>query len=130
MAEEIVIGLFGTFGDAEDVRHRLQYEGVPAADIEVRILRKVEYHPESMAPHREESFIDWIFGTDLPEKYVTLVRNGETAVCVRAHSQHEADIAANTMHQFAPIDVDIVRPGEQGEILRREQAAGGTGNPV
>jgi hypothetical protein len=127
MATQIVIGLFATLGDAEDVRHRLAYEGVPQSDIELKVLRKVEHRPESLAPKREESFIDWIFGTDLPEKYVTLVRNGETAVCVRAHSDEEAAIAANTMRQFAPLDVDTVRPEQEGEILRREQAAGSPG---
>lgn len=130
MAIEIVIGLFASLGDAEDVRHRLQFEGVPAIDIELKVLRKVERRPESLAPKREESFIDWIFGTDLPEKYVTLLHNGETAVCVRAHSHTETEVAVNTMRQFAPLDVDTVRPEEEGEVLRREQATGSAEKPA
>jgi hypothetical protein len=117
MPDQVVIGVYPTLGDAEDVRTRLVYEGVPAADIAIKVLRKVEEKPDTLAPKREENFIDWIFGTDLPEKYMNLIRNGETAICVRARTAGEAEIATNTMRQFAPLDVDCVSPAAEAAAL-------------
>jgi hypothetical protein len=122
MPDQVVIGVFPTLGDAEDVRTRLVYEGVPGVDIAIRVLKAVEEKHKTLAPKREENFIDWIFGTDLPEKYVRLIRNGETAVCVRARTAEEAEVATNTMRQFAPLDVDCVTPGEEAAALDAAKA--------
>ncbi len=127
MPEAMVIGLFDTLGDADDVRNRLKREGVPEGDIHLRLLREIEPLPPSMAAESEENFIDWFFGTTVAPRYATMVHNGETAVCVEVHSDEEAEIAVNTMRQFAPIDVGVVSSAEEKNVLRAAQEAGPPG---
>ncbi len=123
MAEQIVIGLFDGLGTADDVRNRLVYEGVPEADIALRVLKQVEPMPPSMAPETSKFAIDVLFSTTVREKYAPPIRNGETAVCVRAHSEEEAETAINTMRQFAPIEVDRLEPPEEEALLQEKAAA-------
>lgn len=127
MSNDIAIGLFRTLGDAQDVRNRLLYEGVAAADIELRVLGKSATIPPELTPQMMDSFMDWFFGEDLPEKYGMLVTNGETAVCVRTRSEQDFEIAADTMRQFAPLDIDRVSPAEEEAFLGEHQKAGPSG---
>jgi hypothetical protein len=125
MPNEIAIGLFRTFGDAEDVRNRLVYDGTPAADIELRRLAKHATIPPQDTPQTMLSFMDWLFGDDLPEKYGVHVTNGETAVCVRTRSEEEMTAALDTMRQYAPLELDRVAPPDEEPFLdkERQQAA-------
>jgi hypothetical protein len=124
MAARIVIGLFDAIGTAEDVRHRLIYEGVSDADIGLRVLKEVEPMPPSMAPETSKFAVDILFSTTISEKYAPLIHNGETAVCVHAQSDEEAETAINTMRQFAPIEVDCLDPAEEPSfIAERAKAA-------
>lgn len=127
MPEQIVIGLFPSLGNAEDVRNRLKYEGVAEDKIALKVLKPVEPRPRSLAPDRQENFLDRIFGTDLPEKYVKLVRNGETAVCVRVSSDAEYEVAANTMRQYAPLHIELVAPDEKAQLLEEERRSDTSG---
>jgi hypothetical protein len=123
MAERIVIGLFDAIGTAEDVRNRLIYEGVPEADIGLRVLKQVEPLPSSMAPETSKFAVDILFSTTISEKYAPLIHNGETAVCVRAQSDEELETAINTMRQFAPIEVDRLAPADEEALLQEKAAA-------
>ena len=123
MAERIVIGLFDAIGTAEDVRNRLIYEGVPDADIALRVLRQTEPMPPSMVVETSKFAVDILFSTTVREKYAPLVHNGETAVCVHAQSDAELETAINTMRQFAPIEVDRLALTEAEEALLKEKAA-------
>ena len=123
MAERIVVGLFEAIGTAEDVRNRLIYEGVSDADIGLRVLKEVEPLPPSMAPETSKFAVDILFSTTVNEKYAPLIHNGETAVCVHAQSDEEAETAINTMRQFAPIEVDRLALPEEEEALLKEKAA-------
>ena len=123
MAERIVIGLFDAIGTAEDVRNRLIYEGVPDADIALRVLRQTEPMPPSMVVETSKFAVDILFSTTVREKYAPLVHNGETAVCVHAQSDAELETAINTMRQFAPIEVDRLALTEEEEALLKEKAA-------
>jgi hypothetical protein len=124
MAERIVVGLFDAIGTAEDVRNRLIYEGVSDADIGLRVLKGVEPLPPSMAPETSKFAIDILFSTTINEKYAPLIHNGETAVCVHAQSDEEAETALNTMRQFAPIEVDCLDPAEEPSfVAERAKAA-------
>jgi hypothetical protein len=124
MAARIVIGLFDAIGTAEDVHHRLIYEGVSDADIGLRVLKEVEPMPPSMAPETSKFAVDILFSTTISEKYAPLIHNGETAVCVHAQSDEEAETAINTMRQFAPIEVDCLDPAEEPSfIAERAKAA-------
>jgi hypothetical protein len=122
MSEQVVIGLFDGIGTAEDVRNRLKGEGVAESDIQLRVLKKVEPIPPSMAPETHEFAIDILFGSTF-DKYRTLIRNGETAVCVWTRSEDEAEAAVDTMRQYAPIEIDRVSPEEKTALLRRKADA-------
>ena len=123
MAERIVVGLFDAIGTAEDVRNRLIYEGVPDADIGLRVMKQVEPLPPSMAPETNKFAVDILFSTTVSEKYAPLIRNGETAVCVHAQSEEEAEVAINTMRQFAPIEVDCLDPAEEPSFVAEHAKA-------
>ncbi|HWG79742.1 MAG TPA: hypothetical protein VN681_08215 [Stellaceae bacterium] len=126
MAERIVIGLFDAIGTAEDVRNRLIYEGVPEADIDLRVLKQVEPLPPSMAPETSKFAVDILLTTTVREKYAPLIHNGETAVGVRAHSDEEVETAINTMRQFAPIEIDSLDPAEEPSFVAAHAQAAKT----
>ena len=121
MAERIVIGLFEAIGTAEDVRNRLIYEGVPDADIALRVLTQAEPMPPSMAVETSKFGVDMLFSTTVREKYAPLIHNGETAVCVHAQSDAELETAINTMRQFAPLEVDCLDPSEEHAFVAEHQ---------
>jgi hypothetical protein len=121
MAEKIVVGVFSALGEATNTRHRLEYEGVPAADIAVRILKETEKRPESLAPGGVEGPFDWLFGTDLPGRYVDIIHNGETALAVRARSDEEAEVRRDIVGLFQPLRVEVI------EVSRTESLAPPTG---
>jgi hypothetical protein len=123
MAAKIVIGLFEALGTAEDVRNRLKYEGVPDGDIALRVLRQAEPMPPSMAPETSKFAVDILFSTTVREKYAPLIRNGETAVCVRAATPDEAETAINTMRQFAPLEIDCLDPAEEPAFVAEQERA-------
>lgn len=110
MPSEIVIGLFRTFGTAEDVRTRLVYDGVPEADIELRRLARDTLIPPDEMPQSTLSFVDWLFDKDMPQRYGMHITNGETAVCVRGRDPRQRDEAITVMRFFAPLDIDVVTP--------------------
>ncbi len=118
MADEMVVGLFDAIGTAEDVRNRLVYEGVPASDIELRVLRTTEPLPPSMAAETHRFAIDPFYSTTLWEKYRPRIRNGETAVLVRIRSAEEFETTANTMRQYAPMEIDRLSSEEAPGLLR------------
>lgn len=122
MPDTIAIGIFRTFGRAEDVRARLIHEGVPEHDIELRRLAKDTTLPPRATPQTMISFLDWCFGDDLPERYGVHVTNGETLVGVRGGSEAEAEKALAVMEIFAPLHVERVAPKESA--LPRPPAAG------
>ncbi len=123
MAEEMVVGLFEALGTAEDVRNRLIYEGVPGSDIELRVLRKVEPLPPSLDLEGHAFGIEPFYRSKAWERYRLLIRNGETAVLVRVRSAEELETTANTMRQYAPIEIDRLAPGEEEPLLRERGAA-------
>ncbi|HKW55624.1 MAG TPA: hypothetical protein VJO12_18185 [Stellaceae bacterium] len=123
MAERIVVGLFDAIGTAEDVRNRLIYEGVSDADIGLRVLKEAEPMPPTMAPETSKFAVDILFSTTVSEKYAPLIHNGETAVCVHAQSDDEAETAINTMRQFAPIEVDCLDPAEERALVAEHERA-------
>jgi hypothetical protein len=121
MTEQIVVALFSALGEATNARHRLEYEGVPAADIAVRVLKETEERPESLAPGGVEGPFDWLFGTDLPGRYVDVMHNGETVLAVRARSDEEAEIRRDIVNLFMPLRLDVIEvPQHETLATRRE----------
>ena len=103
MPDAFAIGVFRTLGAAEDARARLVHEGVPEADIEVRRLARDAVIPARDTPKTMVSFLDWLFGTDLTERYGVHVTNGETVLGVCGRSEAEIERALAVMRLFAPL---------------------------
>jgi hypothetical protein len=123
MPQEIVVGLFRTEGTAEDVRNRLLQQGVPAEDIELRQLAHDTVLPPKVVQQGMFSFMDWLFGEDLPQRYGVHVTNGETALSVRGRDAAEREATIATMRLFAPLTIDVVSAPQ--EAAAAQSASGG-----
>ena len=111
MAEKIVVGLFEAKGIAEDVRNRLVTEGLPRAAINVLLLRETAPLPSYMEAEMAALEIDPLLWGNVRETFAPYIRNGETAVLVRAEGEATVDAVIDTMRQFAPLQI-IVTPAE------------------
>ena len=116
MALKFVVGLFQSQGIAEDACNRLIYEGVPAEYVSQLLLHETAPLPGAMTPEIEALSVDPLVVGNVRESYAPFIRNGETAVFVRAHSEDEVDLAIGTIRQYAPIKIKVVTPSE-GEPL-------------
>ncbi len=112
MALKFVVGLFESNGIAEDAINRLRYEGVPDSDIFAMLLRETAPLPGAAAPAVEVLSVDPLILGHVRETYAPFIRNGETAVFVRAQSEAEVDLAIDTIRQYAPIKIKVVAPTE------------------
>lgn len=106
MRKQLVVGIYRALGEAQDAYHRLVYEGLPEDDVRLRVLKEATYFPGTLARGREESFWDYLLGSDLPERHVKLLHNGETAVYVRAESGADATWIADILTLYNPLDID------------------------
>ena len=109
---KFVVGLFESRGIAEDACNRLQYEGVPPADISLLLMHEIAAMPAAMTPELAALEVDPFIVGDVRESCAPYIRNGETAVFVRAHSEDEVDLAVATIRQYAPIKIRVVASGE------------------
>ena len=92
MALKFVVGLFESKGIAEDAINRLRYEGVPDSNIFPMLMRETALLPAAVAPAIEALSVDPLILGNVRETYAPFIRNGETAVFVRAHSEDEVDL--------------------------------------
>lgn len=111
MAERIVVGLFEAGGIAEDVRNRLVTEGLEPADMNLLTLRETAPRPSYMEAEVAALEIDPLLWGNVRETFAPYIRNGETAVFVRAEGEDSVDVIITTMRQFAPVQI-IVTPAE------------------
>ena len=109
---KFVVGLFETKGIAEDACNRLKYEGVPPAQISLLRMHETAAVPAAMTPELAALEVDPFIVGDVRESYAPYIRNGETAVFVRAHSEAEVDLAVDTIRQYSPIKIKVVTPTE------------------
>jgi hypothetical protein len=112
MSVKFVVGLFESKGIAEDAINRLSYEGVPESDIFAMLMRETAPLPAAVAPTVDALSVDPLILGNVRESYAPFIRNGETAVFVRAHSEAEIDLAVDTIRQYAPIKIKVVAPSE------------------
>ena len=112
MALKFVVGLFESKGIAEDAINRLRYEGVPDANIFAMLMRETAPLPAAVAPAVEALSVDPLILGNVRESYAPFIRNGETAVFVRTHSEAEVDLAVDTIRQYAPIKIKVVTQTE------------------
>jgi hypothetical protein len=112
MALRFVVALFESKGIAEDSCNRLRTEGVPAADISLLLLRETAPLPAPVEPAIEALSVDPLLVGKVRESFAPFIRNGETAVFVRAHSEAEIDLAVDTVRQYAPLRIRVVSADE------------------
>jgi hypothetical protein len=113
MALKFVVGLFESKGIAEDAVNRLKYEGVPATNVSVLLMHETTAGvPAVMTPELAALEVDPFVVGNVRETYAPFIRNGETAVFVRAHTEDEVDVAVATIRLYAPIKIKVVASGE------------------
>jgi hypothetical protein len=112
MALKFVVGLFESRGIAEDACHRLVTEGMPEARISLLLLHETAPVPAAVKPELEALSVDPMVVGDVRKTYAPFIRNGETAVFVRAHSEEEIDLAVDTIRQYSPIKIRVVAAEE------------------
>ena len=109
MAVKFVVGLFPSKGIAEDACNRLRTEGVPAQDIALLMLRQTApaREVESVQDELAALSVDPLVIGNTRDTFAPYIRNGETAVFVRAHSEADVELASGTIRQYAPIRIEV-----------------------
>jgi hypothetical protein len=115
MASRVVVGLFHSSGIAEDACHRLRTEGVASRDIALRVLKEVAPIPPTMEPEVEALSVDPRVLGNVRDSFARFIRNGETAVFVRALADEQVEFAADILKQYVPITIDIVTAADASE---------------
>lgn len=119
MAVKFVVGLFESKGIAEDAVNRLRSEGVPRSEISLRLLRETAPLPSTVEPVVDALSVDPLVVGDVRDTFAPFIRNGETVVFVRAYSEADADLAIDTIRQYAPLRIRVLAAGE-GAALGRD----------
>lgn len=121
MAVKFVVGLFPSKGIAEDTCNRLRTEGVPAQDVALLVLRQTApaREVETVADEFEALAVDPLVIGNARDDFAPYIRNGETALFVRAHSEADVELAAGTIRQYAPIRIQSVWI-ENGKAVKQE----------
>jgi stress response protein YsnF len=129
MQQQTVVGLYPTRGLAEDVRMKLLAQGIPESDISLGANQGgVSAEDNALAPKQEESFWDWLFGSEVSteerERYSGHLRSGRVAVSVHVRSDAEHEKVVDLMEQFDPLDIE----GDEipAERTRGSQLIGGS----
>jgi hypothetical protein len=120
MAAKFVIGLFESKGIAEDACNRLKTEGVPAGNIALELLHRTAPVPQAVKDELEGLSIDPFLWGDVRKTYVHYIRNGETAIFVRAHTEEDVELAVATIRQYAPMRIRVVEPSEGTTVVGRD----------
>ena len=108
MAERLVVGLFYSSGIAEDAVHRLITEGVAGHNIAHRVLKEVGPVPPTLELELAALQVDPLVVGNVSETFARFIRNGETAVFVRALSDEQVEFAADVLKLYLPITIEVV----------------------
>jgi stress response protein YsnF len=124
MREQTLVGLYPTRTVADDVRRRLEAEGVNQSDISLGADADEAVHHETAGTSKPASgFWAWLFGSDVSdeqrERYAGHLRDGSIAVTVLTRSDAERDRAIEVMEHFDPIDIE----GDDGHSVALETPA-------
>jgi hypothetical protein len=111
MTAQIVVGLYESKGYALDARNRLQTEGVPLDDMSLVVLHDIAPVPEAL---REEEFstlaVSPLILGDVERTFASYIKNGETAVIIRAATETDAQFAIEIMALYDPLAIEIMEP--------------------
>jgi hypothetical protein len=108
MAAQFVAGLYDSKGYALDARNRLHTEGVPARDIALVVLHDIDPLPPSLDPELAMLEADPLVLGNVRDTFARFIRNGETAVLVRAETAADVEFATDIMALYAPIAIELV----------------------
>jgi hypothetical protein len=104
--DQMIVGLYESKGYAQDARNRLKTEGVRERDIGMVVLRDIAPVPSTSAPELEALSVDPLVLGDVEKTFATYIKNGETAVIVRANTEADAKFAADIMALYAPLTIE------------------------
>jgi len=113
----LVIGLYQSSVIAEDAVHRLITEGVAARDIAHRVLKEAGPIPPVLQPELAALDVDPLVIGNARQNFVRLIRNGETAVFVRALNDEQVEFASGVLKLYLPIRIEVVPISERPEVL-------------
>jgi len=118
MTERLVVGLFESSGIALDAYHRLRTEGVPASRLAHRVLKEIAPAPSTVEAELDALSVDPMALGDARHTFAQFIRNGETAVFIRAEDDGEAQFAADILKLYEPLAIETVllreAPGSSG----------------
>lgn len=108
IATRLVIGLFRSSGIAEDAVHRLITEGVAPRDIARRVLKEVGPILPVLQPELAALEVDPLVIGNAREGFARFIRNGETAVFVRAIDDEQVEFATDVLKLYLPLTIEVV----------------------
>jgi hypothetical protein len=120
MATRLVIGLFHSSGIAEDAVHRLITEGVAPRDIAHRVLKEVAPIPPVLQPELAALEVDPLVIGNTRESFARFIRNGETAVFVRALDDEQVEFASDVLKLYLPTAIEVVPLSEPPKAAPRD----------
>ena len=112
-ATRLVIGLFQSSGIAEDAVHRLITEGVAPRDIAHRVLKETGPVLPVLQPELAALDVDPLVIGNARQSFARFIRNGETAVLVRALGDEHVEFATDVLKLYLPITIDVVPLAER-----------------
>jgi hypothetical protein len=119
MEPRLVIGLFHSGGIALDAVHRLITEGVAPRDVARRVLKEVGPVPPAVETELAALDVDPLIVGNARESFAQYIRDGETAVFVRALTDEQVEFASDVLNLFLPITIEVVPLKEGQEPPRR-----------
>jgi hypothetical protein len=111
----LVIGLFHSSGIAEDAVHRLTTEGVAPQNIAHRVLKEVGPIPPTLQPELAALDVDPLVIGNARVSFARFIRNGETAVFVRALNDEQVEFASDVLKLYLPMAIEVVPLAERPE---------------
>jgi stress response protein YsnF len=120
MFEQTLVGFYHTHAVADEVRTRLEAEGVIPSDISIGGEAGDLVHETADTAKPTSGFWAWLLGTGVSdeqrERYTRHLRDGSVAVSVVTRADAERDRAIEVMEQFEPIDIE----GDDGRSVALE----------
>jgi hypothetical protein len=107
-ASRLVIGLFHSSGIAEDAVRRLITEGALPRDIAHRVLKAAGPVPPVLEPELAALDVDPLVLGNSRSSFAQYIRDGETAVFVRALTDEQVEFATDVLKLYVPIAIEVV----------------------
>jgi hypothetical protein len=80
------------------------------------LLRETAPLPAAVEPAVEALSVDPLLLGDVRNTFAPFIRNGETAVFIRARDEAAIDLAVDTMRQYSPIRIRVAATSEGAPI--------------